>query len=189
MGNRFLIVPGLDEERRNSRAAWLETAGVFRSTDGGNAWQKLSPAHQSKNVSVTAMGISPEYGSDQTILVSVKGGGHYLSTDAGQSFEATGENLLQANVEFNFIRFSPSFETDNIIYGASDWELWISRDKGVTWTKIQRPIRYEDRRGGNPGPVWFSGDWIREIGSQFSASTHTVADRQGAASDHRLRRP
>ena len=29
MGNRFLIVPGLEEERRNSRAAWQETARVF----------------------------------------------------------------------------------------------------------------------------------------------------------------
>jgi sugar phosphate isomerase/epimerase len=29
MGNKYLIVPGLDETRRNSRAAWLETAGVF----------------------------------------------------------------------------------------------------------------------------------------------------------------
>jgi sugar phosphate isomerase/epimerase len=29
LGNRYLIVPGLSEERRNSRAAWLETAGLF----------------------------------------------------------------------------------------------------------------------------------------------------------------
>ncbi len=29
LGNRFLIVPSLPEARRNSRAAWLETAGVF----------------------------------------------------------------------------------------------------------------------------------------------------------------
>ncbi|MFA6107392.1 MAG: sugar phosphate isomerase/epimerase [Candidatus Latescibacterota bacterium] len=29
MGNRYLIVPGLPEERRNSRAAWLETARIF----------------------------------------------------------------------------------------------------------------------------------------------------------------
>lgn len=29
LGNRFLIVPGLPEERRNSRAAWLETARIF----------------------------------------------------------------------------------------------------------------------------------------------------------------
>jgi sugar phosphate isomerase/epimerase len=29
LGNRFLIVPGLPEERRNSRAAWLNTAKLF----------------------------------------------------------------------------------------------------------------------------------------------------------------
>jgi len=29
LGNRFLIVPGLPEERRHSRAAWLQTAHLF----------------------------------------------------------------------------------------------------------------------------------------------------------------
>lgn len=29
LGNKYLIVPGLPESRRNSRAAWLETAGLF----------------------------------------------------------------------------------------------------------------------------------------------------------------
>ena len=29
LGNRFLICPGLPEERRNSHAAWLETARIF----------------------------------------------------------------------------------------------------------------------------------------------------------------
>jgi sugar phosphate isomerase/epimerase len=31
LGNRFLIVPGLPEERRNSRAAWLETAHLLNA--------------------------------------------------------------------------------------------------------------------------------------------------------------
>lgn len=31
LGNRFLIVPGLAENRRNSRAAWLETARLMNS--------------------------------------------------------------------------------------------------------------------------------------------------------------
>ena len=34
LGNRYLIVPGLSEERRNSRAAWLETAGLFDEIAG-----------------------------------------------------------------------------------------------------------------------------------------------------------
>lgn len=29
LGNRFLIIPGLGEEYRNSRQAWLRTAGIF----------------------------------------------------------------------------------------------------------------------------------------------------------------
>ena len=29
LGNKYLIVPGLKEERRNSRKAWLETARIF----------------------------------------------------------------------------------------------------------------------------------------------------------------
>ena len=29
LGNKYLIVPGLPEERRSSRAAWLETARIF----------------------------------------------------------------------------------------------------------------------------------------------------------------
>ena len=29
LGNKYLIVPGLSEERRNSRAAWQETAKIF----------------------------------------------------------------------------------------------------------------------------------------------------------------
>ncbi len=34
LGNRFLIVPGLAEERRNSLAAWTETAKVFSEIAG-----------------------------------------------------------------------------------------------------------------------------------------------------------
>jgi sugar phosphate isomerase/epimerase len=39
LGNRFLIVPGLPEERRNSRAAWLETARIMSEVA-----EKLRPA-------------------------------------------------------------------------------------------------------------------------------------------------
>jgi sugar phosphate isomerase/epimerase len=39
LGNRFLIVPGLPEERRNSRAAWLETARLMNE-----AAERAAPA-------------------------------------------------------------------------------------------------------------------------------------------------
>jgi sugar phosphate isomerase/epimerase len=34
LGNRFLVVPALPEERRNSKAAWLETAGLMNEIAG-----------------------------------------------------------------------------------------------------------------------------------------------------------
>ncbi len=155
-------------------------AGIFRSTDGGQAWQKLSLASSLQNVPVIGLGISPAYGGGHMILASTRGGKLYRSTDAGKTFEAIGENLLQDNVELKFIRFSPSFQHDNIIYGASDRELRISRDQGDTWVVIKRPVRYEDWRGATPGPVWFTGSWFRETGAHYSASTQTATDSKGA---------
>ena len=38
LGNPYLVVPGLPEERRNSRAAWLETAHIFNEIA-----EKLAP--------------------------------------------------------------------------------------------------------------------------------------------------
>jgi sugar phosphate isomerase/epimerase len=54
LGNRFLICPGLPEERRNSRAAWRETAQLFNQiaeqlegtgmlTGYHNHWVEFSP--------------------------------------------------------------------------------------------------------------------------------------------------
>lgn len=154
--------------------------GLFRSSDGGHAWQELTIGQSLDNAAILGMAISPVGKGDQMIVASVKGRGIYRSTDGGQSFESTGKQLLQNNVELRFIRFSPLFHTDDTIYGASDWELWVSRDKGVTWTRTQRPVRYEDWRGGSLGPVWFSDGWQRETGPEFSASTQTATDHQGA---------
>ncbi len=155
-------------------------AGIFRSSDGGRTWEKQALATLSKNASVIGVGVSPDYGSDQMVLVSVKGRGLYRSTNGGQSFEPAAEDLLQDNVELKHIGFSPSFRTDNIIYGASEWDLYISRDSGDTWAVIERPIRHEDWRGADTGPVWFAGDWARETGPDFSASTQTASETPGA---------
>ena len=155
-------------------------AGIFRSSDGGRTWGKLALATSSKSASVIGVGVSPNYGSDQMVFVSVKGSGLYRSTNGGQSFEPAAQDLLKDNAELKHIGFSPSFRTDKIVYGASEWDLYISRDSGDTWTVVGRPIRYEDRRGSYPGPVWFTGEWVPETGPGFSASTQTTSETPGA---------
>jgi len=155
-------------------------AGLFRSGDGGDTWQQLILPLSPDNVSVVALAVSPDFGTDQTIFVSVKGKGLYQSIDGGQTFMQVGQDLRELNAELRFIRFSPTFDDDGIIYGANDWELYQSRDRGVTWEVIERPVRYEDWRGTYAGPVWFTGDWERATGADFSASTQTASDEPGA---------
>lgn len=155
-------------------------AGIFKSTDGGRTWVKLSVALSLNDVPVNALGISPEYGVDKTILVSFKGRGLYRSTDGGATFESIGQNLLYGNFDLKLIQFLPTIHGDGVIYGATDEVLLISRNNGDTWTVIDRPVRYEDWRGQGRGPIRFVGDWVRETGPQYSASTQAVSDRKGA---------
>ena len=155
-------------------------AGLFRSADSGQTWQSLAVFAAADSMSVVGLAVSPEYESDQTLIVSVKGRGLYRSTDGGQSFVATGNGLHLANAEPRFLAFSPHYASDNVIYAASDWSVWRSRDKGATWTRLDVPVRYEDWRGDYEGPVWFTGDWQREPDAGASATVQTTTGQKGA---------
>ena len=155
-------------------------AGLFQSTNGGKRWQELAVLSAMQNVSVTGLAVSPEYATDKTLIVGVKGRGLYRSTDGGRSFKPVGQTLRASGVEPRFIAFSPSYIADNIIFAANDWTLWLSEDQGDTWSRVARPTRYEDWRGAYSGPVWFGGDWQRENGGEYSASTQTATGQPGA---------
>jgi photosystem II stability/assembly factor-like uncharacterized protein len=154
-------------------------AGVFRSRNAAIDWQKLRVLEPGQNESTIALAISPEFHTDRFLIASLKGRGLWASNDGGESFHQMGESLLRDNAEVRFIAFSPTFQSDGIIYAASDWDLWKSGDSGANWSRIPRPFRYEDWRGESPGPVWFEGNWARESGPEFSASVQTGSDHKG----------
>ena len=155
-------------------------AGLFRSLDGGRNWQELPVQPDAEYTSVVGLAVSPEYATDKTVYVSVKGRGLYRSTDGGGSFSVQGGDRQIESPDPRFIAFSPGFASDGVIYAASDWTLWLSKDKGDTWSRVARPARYEDWRGDQGGPLWFSDNWQREAGGGYSASTQTATEQQGA---------
>ena len=173
---RAVDVPGLPGGRETGDS-WLS---YFWSTNGGATWKSITISPSLASVPVNALGISPDYALDTTVVVSLKGRGLYRTTDGGQSFTSIGQDLLAQNLDLKFVRFSPDFATDKTLFAATDEVLVESRDSGLSWSVINRPVRYEDWRGEDRGPIRFYGEWTREFGEQFSASTQAVTEVVGA---------
>lgn len=55
IGNRFLIVPGLAENRRNSRAAWRDTAWIFNEIAGKLGAEDMRTGYHNHNIEFTPM--------------------------------------------------------------------------------------------------------------------------------------
>ena len=55
MGNKYLIVPGLAEERRNSRTAWLETAGIFDGIAAKLAAHEMQTGYHNHHIEFVEM--------------------------------------------------------------------------------------------------------------------------------------
>jgi hypothetical protein len=144
--------------------------GLFETTDGGENWQELRDCVEDGYI--IGMAISPDYEDDQTLIVSVRGRGLFKTDDGGTTFMEIGRDLIGDNQAIELIQFSTSYATDNIIYAASDEELFRSTDGGSTWERIAMPVRYENHRE----VVHYEGEWETLRGDDFSASTVSSSD-------------
>ena len=54
-----------------------------------------------------------------------------------------------------------------------------SIDSGETWRVLERPVRYEDWRGGSLGPVQYEGVGSRQQ-DDYSGSSQTQSEAAGA---------
>ncbi len=141
--------------------------GLYVSRDKGDNWDKISNTALGMVPNIIAIGLSPDYANDATLLVSLKGLGMYKSADGGKSFVETGRNLIQSNNSIEHIAFSHDFAVDSTIYAASDQNLYLSNDLGENWVKLQRPVRYENHRD----VIKYKGNWISETSPTTSTSS------------------
>jgi len=150
--------------------------GLYVSKDSGSSWQRVDADFGLSPAPVLAIAVSPEFETDQSLLVSVKGSGLFHSEDGGKSFESTGGELIGLNASIEYLEYSPVFASDKKVIAASDEGLFVSADHGSSWRMVPRPVRYEDMRD----VVHFSGDWQRSSGSNFSASTETATSARNS---------
>jgi photosystem II stability/assembly factor-like uncharacterized protein len=97
------------------------SAGLWRSTDGGNSWSVLSAT-----INAQVLALSPNFASDQTIFAGVGGATVYRSTDGGGTWKSStaccGPGLAA----------SPDFIHDNTVFAGRA----RSTDGGKTFSTI-----------------------------------------------------
>jgi photosystem II stability/assembly factor-like uncharacterized protein len=144
--------------------------GLYVSRDRGSSWSRIDSEFGASPSPILVISVSPNFKTDGSLTISVKGRGLFRSTDGGKSFVSNGGHLIDANASIEYLEYSPAFETDRTVIAASDEGLFVSIDEGLTWQSMARPVRYEDMRN----VVRFGDGWQRKSGPQFSASTETV---------------
>lgn len=132
--------------------------GLYVTRDGGETWSEIDAPPLARGSRVEALGVSPSYGQDHTVLVSVGGVGLFRSTDGGKTFTAVGRDLIEANRDVadytnptgRPIQFSPSYATDHTIFAYGGQDVMRSSDRGETWTVLHLPSADEFLRAVDP---------------------------------------
>lgn len=115
-------------------AQWADYTVGF-SHDNGAHW----------NTHITgsaALAISPQFPTDQTLLVALDGLGVFRSEDGGMTWRVSSAGLR--NISIDWIAFSPTYATDRVVYlytktGANPLgyprtgDLYRSTDGGRSW--------------------------------------------------------
>jgi photosystem II stability/assembly factor-like uncharacterized protein len=100
--------------------------GVFKSTDGGNTWFRVSVGLPSK--SVTVVNVDPQ-NADTVLCGFESGGGVYMTENGGASWR----RLNMALPEPYFVQVIRRESNSGAIYVGTTTGLRVTFDKGNTW--------------------------------------------------------
>jgi photosystem II stability/assembly factor-like uncharacterized protein len=151
-----------------------EERGIFRSTDGGQSWQKV--LYKDENTGGSDVHIDPSnpdvvYASmwearegpwEDNNLFNGTGGGLFKSTDGGKTWHqltnGLPKNLVQINLDIAASQpsriYATAATTDKGAYGSgAGLGVFRSDDAGENWTRITTDPRPAMRIGGGDLPI------------------------------------
>lgn len=144
---------------------YVDVGGLSRSDDGGQSWRMLHGALPAGFAHVEVRGLIVDPRDDNKITVATgspygKGGGVFVSTDAGTTFR----KVLEAQYAGNggsrsqgFILARDARNPDRLVTAAINDGVFLSTDNGETWTPAGAKGLYPtdvrfDR--SNPDRIW-----------------------------------
>lgn len=170
-GNAHVLFAGLWEFRRYP---WTLVdggpgSGIYRSTDGGDTWQKLTKGLPEGPLGRIALAVAPTNPHHLYALIAAKRGMLWQSLDVGDTWTEVSENHGYDVRPFYFSRFVVSPANENKLYFLS-YAIMESDDGGKTahlasrgmhpdhhslWIDPQNPDRMIE---GNDGGVYLTTD-------------------------------
>ena len=130
---------------RNERKPWTiisgaREGGVYKSTDGGDTWRKLTGGLPNDLVGNSDLAVSSAKPERLYVLIEAKpGGGLYRSDDAGETFtvvDTTTKGLITRPFYYDEIDADPT--NADIVYVGTE-NFYKSVDGGRTWATLDTP--------------------------------------------------
>lgn len=130
---------------RGERKPWTITSGsseggVYKSTDGGQTWEKLSkglPTGLTGKIDFAVSPANPEV-VYANIEASDEQGGLYRSEDRGASWEFVSDDSNLTNRPFYYTNIYADPTDENIVFNNA-LRFQRSKDGGKTWTRMSTP--------------------------------------------------
>ncbi|MHB1313490.1 MAG: WD40/YVTN/BNR-like repeat-containing protein, partial [Gemmatimonadaceae bacterium] len=125
--------------------------GVYKSTDGGSTWTKLTNGLPGDLVGKSNVAVTPADPNVVWVLIEAKpGGGLYRSNDAGQSFTLASDYAQLITRPFYYTNITVSPRDPNTVWVGSEG-FHKTTDGGKTWRAMNIPHGDNHDLWINPG--------------------------------------
>lgn len=177
-GNGRVNVVGVDSLQSQIIYIGAPSGGLWKSTNGGTAWNTTFDAMP--HLGVSAVAIHPD--SSQVVFVGTGDRdaydtpctGLYKSTDGGNTFTPSGFNTTNAWNSINKILYNPL--NPSVMFAATNYGVYKSDNRGQSWSNMYNGSWVTDLvyRPGDTTTLYGSGAFfIRSVdgGATFTANT------------------